>query len=106
MGHGWIHDLERLRRLETFVDDADSRALWHEIKQENKKDLAAFIKERLGMTVDPQSMFDVLVKRIHEYKRQQLIECQDRVSAADYPPGLMAFTAASAFSTTGAGNGT
>ena len=72
MGHGWIHDLDRLPRLETFVDDADFRDLWHQIKQDNKKELAAFIKERLGMTVDPQSMFDVLVKRIHEYKQQHL----------------------------------
>ena len=42
------------------MDDADFRDLWHQIKQDNKKELAAFIKERLGMTVDPQSMFDVL----------------------------------------------
>ena len=72
IGPGWIHDLERLRRLETFAEDADFRAQWHQVKQDNKKDLAGFIKERLGMTVDPQSMFDVLVKRIHEYKRQHL----------------------------------
>jgi starch phosphorylase len=72
IGPGWIYDLERLRRLESFVDDADFRAMWHEVKQENKKDLARFIKERLGMTVNADSMFDVLVKRIHEYKRQHL----------------------------------
>ena len=72
IGPGWIHDLDRLRRLEHFVDDADFRAQWHEIKQNNKKDLALFIREQLGMSVDPESMFDVLVKRIHEYKRQHL----------------------------------
>src|SRR5208282_4213058 len=72
IGQGWIHDLDRLRRLENFVEDAEFRTLWHEIKQDNKKDLAAYIQEQLGMTVDPQSMFDVLVKRIHEYKRQHL----------------------------------
>jgi starch phosphorylase len=72
IGHGWIHDLERLRRLEALVDDADFRAQWQQVKQENKSRLAAFIKERVGMTVNPQSMFDVLVKRIHEYKRQHL----------------------------------
>ncbi len=72
IGPGWIRDLERLRRLESFADDADFRTQWHEIKQNNKNDLAAFIQEQLGMAVDPQSMFDVLVKRIHEYKRQHL----------------------------------
>jgi starch phosphorylase len=72
IGPGWIRDLERLRRLESFADDADFRAQWHEIKQNNKKDLAAFIHEQLGMAIDPESMFDVLVKRIHEYKRQHL----------------------------------
>jgi starch phosphorylase len=72
IGPGWIHDLERLRRLEAFVDDSDFRAQWQQVKQENKKDLALFIKDRLGMTVNPESMFDVLVKRFHEYKRQHL----------------------------------
>jgi starch phosphorylase len=73
IGPGWIHDLERLRRLETFVEDPEFRALWHDIKQRNKNELAGFIKQRVGMTVNPDSMFDVLVKRIHEYKRQHLL---------------------------------
>jgi starch phosphorylase len=72
IGHVWIHDLERLRRLEVFVDDGDFRAQWHKVKQENKTQLASFIKQQLGMAVNPESMFDVLVKRIHEYKRQHL----------------------------------
>jgi len=72
IGPGWIHDLERLRRLEAFVEDPEFRALWHDIKQGNKNELAGFIKQRVGMTVNPDSMFDVLVKRIHEYKRQHL----------------------------------
>jgi len=72
MGYGWIQDLERLRRLESFVEDPKFRAHWREIKQENKTDLAGFIHEKLGLSVDPESMFDVLVKRIHEYKRQHL----------------------------------
>ncbi len=72
LGQGWVYDLEKLRRLEPLADDADFRQEWRAIKQHNKLQLSAFIHDRLGMTTDPESMFDVLVKRLHEYKRQHL----------------------------------
>ena len=72
LGSGWLTDLERLRGLEAYVDDAEFRAAWREIKQQNKADLATLIKRRTGVTVDPNSLFDVMVKRLHEYKRQLL----------------------------------
>ncbi len=72
LGSGWIHDLEKLRRLEFMVDEADLREEWRRIKQQNKLDLSAYIQNRLGIVTDPNSLFDVLVKRLHEYKRQHL----------------------------------
>ncbi len=72
IGEGWIKDLAELKRLEPLAEDADFRARWREIKQENKRNFAALALERTGILVDPDSMFDVLVKRIHEYKRQHL----------------------------------
>ena len=72
LGAGWIHDLEKLRRLEPIADDPELREEWRAIKLQNKADLANYIQERLGITPDPRSMFDVLVKRLHEYKRQHL----------------------------------
>ena len=72
IGSGWIQDLDKLRRLEPLVDDAEFCAQWREIKRQNKLQLSAYVHERLGITTDPDSMFDVLVKRLHEYKRQHL----------------------------------
>ena len=72
IGDGWIKDLAQLQRLEPLADDPDFRRRWREIKQSNKRALAALALERTGIVTDPQSMFDVLVKRIHEYKRQHL----------------------------------
>jgi starch phosphorylase len=72
IGSGWIRDLEKLRRLEPMVDDRELREEWRAIKLGNKAQLADYIHERLGIAVDPASMFDVLVKRLHEYKRQHL----------------------------------
>ncbi len=68
----WLTDLERLRELETFADDAEFRAQWRELKQLNKLDLAAHALAATGVTIDPGSLFDVMVKRLHEYKRQFL----------------------------------
>ena len=68
----WITDLEQLRKLEPLVEDAGFRAKWREVKQYCKRDLASFLEKRTGMPIDPASMFDVQVKRIHEYKRQHL----------------------------------
>jgi starch phosphorylase len=73
LGPGWIYDLEKVRRLEPLVDDKEFRAEWRAIKRENKLQLSAYIQERLGITTDPESIFDVLVKRLHEYKRQHLL---------------------------------
>jgi glycogen phosphorylase len=72
IGDGWIKDLAELRRLEPFAEDAGFRARWRDIKLKNKRSLAALALERTGIRIDPNSMYDVLVKRIHEYKRQHL----------------------------------
>jgi starch phosphorylase len=72
IGAGWIRDLDKLRRLEPMVDDDELREEWRAIKLHNKAQLANYIQQRLEITVDPASMFDVLVKRLHEYKRQHL----------------------------------
>jgi starch phosphorylase len=72
IGAGWVRDLEELARLEPFAQDAAFRARWREIKRANKVDFAAVLRERTGVVVDPDSLFDVQVKRIHEYKRQHL----------------------------------
>jgi starch phosphorylase len=72
LGSGWIRDLDKLRRLEPMVDDPELRNQWRAIRQQNKLQLAAYIHERLSISIDPESIFDVLVKRLHEYKRQHL----------------------------------
>jgi starch phosphorylase len=68
----WITDLNRLRDLEPFVEDPDFREAFREVKRQNKQKLAGIIQDTLGVMVDPESMFDVQIKRIHEYKRQLL----------------------------------
>ncbi len=72
LGPGWIHDLEKLRRLEPMIGDPELAQEWHAIKRHNKELLAAYAYDQLAIKVDPASMFDVLVKRMHEYKRQHL----------------------------------
>ena len=73
VGERWVFDLEHeLARLEPLAENAEFRWEWQAIKAANKSALAGFIKERTGVTVNPQSLFDVQVKRIHEYKRQHL----------------------------------
>jgi starch phosphorylase len=72
IGSGWIKDLAQLRALEPLAEDPEFRARWREIKQHNKREFAALALQRTGIVVDPRSIFDVLVKRIHEYKRQHL----------------------------------
>ena len=72
IGDGWIKDLSQLQRLEPLADDADFRARWRAIKLFNKREFAALALARTGIVTDPDSIFDVLVKRIHEYKRQHL----------------------------------
>jgi starch phosphorylase len=68
----WVRDLEKLRQLEAWVDDSTFRTAWRRIKYANKYDLAAYIHRQHGIDVNPDSLFDVQVKRIHEYKRQLL----------------------------------
>ena len=70
---GWVRDLEKLRRLEPLVEDQEFCREWRAIKRHNKLRLAVYIQQRLGLTVNPDSMYDVLVKRLHEYKRQHLL---------------------------------
>jgi starch phosphorylase len=71
-GNRWIRHLDELRRLEEFVDDADFRERWRAVKHGNKQALVGFIQRQIGAVVDPQTLFDVQAKRIHEYKRQHL----------------------------------
>jgi starch phosphorylase len=72
IGDTWIKHLDELRKLEPFADDKDFRGKWHQVKLENKQVLAGLIQDRTGILVNPDSLFDILVKRIHEYKRQHL----------------------------------
>jgi len=72
IGPGWITDLDKLRGLESYVDDQQFLEDWQRIKLNNKTQLAAYIKKKCRVEVDPHSMFDIQVKRIHEYKRQLL----------------------------------
>lgn len=72
IGGGFIRDLAQLEKLLPYADDVGFRKLFRQVKQANKVRLAERIKQKLGIDVDPNSMFDVQVKRIHEYKRQLL----------------------------------
>jgi glycogen phosphorylase len=72
IGDDWLKDLNRLRKLEPLADDADFQQQWREVKLANKRRLAALIVARTGIKIAPESLFDVQVKRIHEYKRQHL----------------------------------
>jgi starch phosphorylase len=72
IGESWIRNLSDLQRLEPLIEDTQFRAGWREIKRANKAYLAGIIRERTGVLVSPDAMFDVQVKRIHEYKRQHL----------------------------------
>jgi len=72
IGDGWVRDLEALRRLEPLCDDAGFREDWRRQRAANKRDLADFAMRRTGIAIDPESMYDVQVKRVHEYKRQHL----------------------------------
>jgi glycogen phosphorylase len=73
IGDRWIADLEHeLEHIEPLAADVGFQDEWQSVKDANKRTLASFIKERTGITVDPQSLFDIQVKRLHEYKRQHL----------------------------------
>ncbi|HTL48833.1 MAG TPA: glycogen/starch/alpha-glucan phosphorylase [Verrucomicrobiae bacterium] len=72
IGGKWVTDLDQLKKLSSCQKDASFRKSWRQIKEDNKRKLADDIYHNTGMKVDPQAMFDVQVKRIHEYKRQVL----------------------------------
>jgi starch phosphorylase len=73
IGEGWISNLEEeLQNLEPFAQDPEFQSEWQKVRHKNKEALAAVIEERTGILVDPASLFDVQVKRFHEYKRQHL----------------------------------
>ncbi len=72
IGKGWLTHLERLRELVPLAEDKDFRHRFREVKKHNKKLLSDKIDQYLGLSINPDSLFDVQVKRIHEYKRQLL----------------------------------
>jgi glycogen phosphorylase len=72
LGEGWVTDLSQLKALEARADDRAFQERWRRVKRANKEMLARHIRERTGVVVDPAALFDIQVKRIHEYKRQHL----------------------------------
>jgi starch phosphorylase len=89
IGAGWRLDLAQLERLAPLADDAGFRTAFAAAKLANKRRLAALIQARLGLEVDPASLFDVQVKRFHEYKRQllNLLQVVARYQAMLADPG-------------------
>jgi starch phosphorylase len=79
IGHDWVTDLDTLRGLESFVGKKAFRKKWQDVKRQNKVELAKMIAKYNGIEVNVDSMFDVQVKRIHEYKRQ-LLNCLHTIS--------------------------
>jgi starch phosphorylase len=79
IGPEWITNLEQLAGLESFADDAAFREGWRKVKAENRRRLAQLVRTEAGVTVDPRSLMDAQVKRMHEYKRQLLnaLRCVD-----------------------------
>ena len=73
IGTGWVRDLEKLRALEAFADDGRFQERWRAVKQGNKHTLMRLVQERNALLLDPTSLFDIQVKRFHEYKRQLLL---------------------------------
>ncbi|MFK5582909.1 MULTISPECIES: glycogen/starch/alpha-glucan phosphorylase [unclassified Serinicoccus] len=72
IGEGWVTDLDRLRELEPYAEDADFRARFREVKAANKGRLASLLEVRDGVSLSTDHLLDVMVKRLHEYKRQTL----------------------------------
>jgi starch phosphorylase len=72
IGKKWIKDLSELRKLEDFADNKNFQKEWRKCKQDMKQELADYIQANLKTKVNPDSIFDIIVKRIHEYKRQHL----------------------------------
>ncbi|EIJ33786.1 glycogen/starch/alpha-glucan phosphorylase [Thiothrix nivea] len=72
IGCGWVTDLDSLHKLEALADDPDFQQQWQKVKRRNKERLARHALAATGQKIDPDSLFDVQVKRVHEYKRQHL----------------------------------
>ncbi len=72
IGDIWLHDLDNLRTLEAMAGDLNFQQQWREVKLAAKRDLAGLIEQRTGVKVNPESLFDIQAKRLHEYKRQHL----------------------------------
>ncbi len=70
IGDEWVCDLEQLKKVAPLADDADFRQRFMQVKQDNKQALTDWVKDRMGIEISPDAMFDVQIKRIHEYKRQ------------------------------------
>ena len=104
IGDGWHSDLEQLRQLEDHVSDASFRQAWRAMKKANKVQLANFIEGKLEQSINTDSVFDVMVKRLHEYKRQllktlQIVYLYQRLkteSAAEQDPITFIFGAKAA----------
>jgi starch phosphorylase len=89
IGDGWIREMEQLGGLRPFAEDAGFRQEWRAVRQQNKARLAAMVEHECGVQFDPSHLFDVQVKRIHEYKRQLLnvlhvIHLYDRAKRGDF----------------------
>jgi glycogen phosphorylase len=93
IGDRWVAHLEEeLPRLEPLAGDAGFQADWRAVKAANKRDLSRLIAERTGVVCDPDSLFDIQVKRLHEYKRQHLnvlylVTMYSRIKRGIVPPG-------------------
>ncbi|MCG7955655.1 MAG: glycogen/starch/alpha-glucan family phosphorylase, partial [Candidatus Thiodiazotropha endolucinida] len=72
VGNGWISDLDKLKKLESLADSRSFQKKWRQVKTDNKQRLAELVKVDCDVDFDPEALFDVQVKRIHEYKRQLL----------------------------------
>ena len=72
IGDGWARDLTEIRKLEPFAEDAAFRARWMAVRRRRKEFVARWLRKILGADIDPSSLYDVQIKRIHEYKRQLL----------------------------------
>ncbi len=106
IGSGWLTDLERLRELETSAEDPQFRAAFAEVKAANKRRLNGVLQARDGLEVDDSHLLDVMVKRLHEYKRQMLKVLHivteyegivsGRVAASDIQPRTFIFGAKAA----------
>ena len=88
IGDGWISDLQQISKIAPLADDPIFRQQWHDIKQANKAQLSALVQANCKVVFNPEGLFDVQVKRIHEYKRQLLnilhvIHLYDRIKRGD-----------------------